>query len=115
MFFTALLSTIFNIKSPFKVTSKSHETGNYLKLVIPHFVYILVTIFVVGYAFNKHGLIPSVVTNASWAVFNIVFFFGYIRVAYPWSLAVSRSINFAKEKLSFGYYKAEQVVGAPAV
>ncbi|KKS17301.1 MAG: cellulose synthase (UDP-forming), cellulose synthase (UDP-forming) [candidate division WWE3 bacterium GW2011_GWC1_41_7] len=84
VFFTATISAALNIKVKFKVTSKSKESGNYLKLVIPHMIYIVLTIIAIVVAVIRDGIVPSVVTNASWAIFNIIFFSGFLRVAYPW-------------------------------
>ncbi len=84
VFIIAAVSTLLNIKTKFKVTSKMEESGNYLIYAIPHIAYILITIFAVTFAVTKQGITPSVATNASWSFFNIVFFFGFIRVAYPW-------------------------------
>jgi cellulose synthase (UDP-forming) len=85
IFITAMFSTIFNVKSAFKVTSKSKESGNYLKLVIPHLIYTVASLIIISIAVYRNGFIPFVVTNASWALYNIAFFYAFVRVAYPWS------------------------------
>jgi cellulose synthase (UDP-forming) len=84
VFFMATLSAMFGIKAKFKVTSKAKESGNYLKLIIPHLTYTAIAVLAIGIALRRDGLVPSVVTNASWALFNIAFFGAYIRAAYPW-------------------------------
>lgn len=91
VFIMAAIAAIFNIKTKFKVTSKTEQIGNYLIYALPHISYILISIFAIYFGIKKHGITPSVVTNTSWAIFNIVFFFGFIRVAYPWQ---STWINF---------------------
>lgn len=119
VFFVATISTMFGIKAKFKVTPKNKQTGNYLKLVIPHLLYTLVAIIVIIRALITHGLTPPVVTNTSWAIFNIVFFWGFVRVAYPWELlwrgvfkpAVEvqpESIKVLKKKFAFSFVKNKE-------
>lgn len=95
IFITAAFSTIFGFKATFKVTSKSaKDEGNYLKYTIPHFTYIILGIGAAYLAIIREGLVPSVVTNISWVLFNFAFFFGFIRVAYPWRNLLTNSINY---------------------
>lgn len=114
VFITAALSTLFNIKTKFKVTSKTEQSGLYLVYALPHISYILISVFAVAFAINKYGVTPSVVTNTSWAVFNIVFFLGFIKVAYPWKSVANplksainnlyiQMLNFNRKKESTPY------------
>ena len=114
VFIAAALAAIFNIKTKFEVTSKIEQVGNYLIYALPHISYILISIFAIYFGIKKQGITPSVVTNTSWVVFNIVFFFGFIRVAYPWQSnwtylksAIKNSavqiINFYKKRGSIPY------------
>ena len=84
VFIKAMISTIFGVKVKFEVTSKEASTGNFLKLAVPHFTYIAISMVAIVVGIMREGFIPSVITNISWIVFNIVFFSGFIRVAYPW-------------------------------
>lgn len=84
VFIKAAFSTIFGVRSKFDVTSKSIQTGNYLNLVMPQIAYTLLSLSAVIYAVYNYGWIPSVITNTSWVLFNIVFFAAFLRVAYPW-------------------------------
>ncbi|TSC90761.1 MAG: cellulose synthase (UDP-forming) [Parcubacteria group bacterium Gr01-1014_2] len=99
VFIAAAISALFNVKTKFKVTSKTEQSGNYLVYALPHITYILLTIFAITFAVTKHGFTPSVVTNTSWALFNIVFFLGFIRVAYPWETVTAH----LKSKVSSFY------------
>ncbi len=99
VFFIATLSTAFGIKAAFKVTNKSKETGNFLNLVIPHALYTIAAIISIVVAVIRDGIVPSVVTNAAWAVFNITFFSAFFKVAYPWDELWSRVTSlFHSEK-----------------
>ncbi len=84
VFIKAMFSTIFGIKVKFEVTSKEARSGNFIKLAMPHFTYIAISIVAIVVGILREGLIPSVITNISWIIFNIVFFSGFIKVAYPW-------------------------------
>jgi len=96
VFIKAVLSTIFGVKAKFNITSKSEETGNFLFLVIPHLAYAALGVAAIIYAFAKNGFVPSILTNASWIIFNIAFFFGFVRVAYPWKLLLIKSLSKLK-------------------
>ena len=118
VFFVAAISTIFGIKAKFKVTSKSKESGNYLKFALPHILYILVSIFVSARAIMVNGLTPSVITNVSWLVFNITFFAAFIKVSYPWEALWSRLTHqmvrvdtkpaLSREKYVYTYVEAKK-------
>lgn len=84
VFNKAVLYTIFGVKSGFRVTSKEAKEGNYIRLAIPHILYVFAGILAFIFAYLREGLSVSVVTNASWLLFNIVMLSGFIRVAYPW-------------------------------
>ena len=86
VFIRAVLGSLFGIKSGFKVTSKEYEGGNFIKLAVPHIVYTFVGVTAMIVGVVREGFVPSVITNASWVLFNIIMFFGFIRVAYPWQV-----------------------------
>jgi cellulose synthase (UDP-forming) len=79
----ALFAAITFRKSTFVVTSKMRESGNYLRLVKWHLVYI--ALFVVGLpvAFMREGFSASLANNCAWALLNIVLFSPFIRAALP--------------------------------
>ncbi len=79
----ALISVLFGAKNTFVVTSKKQIEGNFINLVTPHLVYIALTLAGFGYAVYREGLNASVVTNLSWALFNIAAFVPFILAAMP--------------------------------
>jgi len=112
VFIKAVLSTVFGIKAKFNITSKSEESGNFIFLAAPHFLYSALGITAIIYAFIKNGFVPSVLTNASWIIFNIAFFFGFIRAAYPWNLLRARTLSKLK---SLGVrYSRGTTISAPS-
>ncbi len=106
VFCMAVLSTILGRKVSFKVTSKSQEGGNFLKLVIPHLVYVGLSVIAIAIGINRNGFVPSVITNSSWALFNIFFFWGFIRVAYPWATIPARVAYFISEQ-AYSYFRSK--------
>ncbi len=84
----ALVSVLFGTKNNFVVTSKKQIEGSFINLVTPHLVYIAITIIGFTYAVLREGLNASVVTNLSWALFNIAAFVPFILAAIPsWTSA----------------------------
>jgi cellulose synthase (UDP-forming) len=90
VFMQAVMDTIRGTKSSFKVTSKAYEAGNFLKYALPHFAYMAAGITAIIYGLAKYGFVPSLITNASWILFNMAMFSGFIRVAYPWMALYNR-------------------------
>lgn len=85
VFFVAMISTIFGLKVSFDVTPKSNESGNYLKFVIPHLLYVLIGFWAIITGVRREGFNPSIINNTSWVIFNIVMFSGFVKLAYPWN------------------------------
>ena len=80
----ALIAVLTGQKTTFSVTSKTALKGNFLKLVIPHITYIIVAVGGIGLAIYRVGSItPALLTNVSWAVFNIIIFIPFIMAAAP--------------------------------
>lgn len=79
----AFFSIIFGTKNHFVVTSKKQIEGNFINLVIPHILYIVLVIVGFVYALFREGLNASVVTNLSWALFNVAAFIPFIIAAMP--------------------------------
>lgn len=77
----ALVTTLLRIPSGFKITSKERSSGNYLWLAAFHIVFIVATVFGMGWSLWRYGLTTSWVTNASWAVLYVVLFLPFIRAA----------------------------------
>lgn len=84
VFFLAAIAAVAGKKTPFHVTSKMEQEGNYLMYALPNILYALIGAAAIAYAVITRGVAPSVVTNSAWIIFNIVFFFPFIRHAYPW-------------------------------
>lgn len=78
----AIFSTLIRKKVGFAVTSKKKIEGNYLSLVIPHILYILLAVVGVIVGLHREGINPSVVTNIAWAVFNSILFIPFIQAAF---------------------------------
>lgn len=95
----ALWAVLTNEKSRFSITSKKQLDGNFLHLVAPHIVYILIAIVGIGVAVTREGISPSVVTNAAWAIFNIAVFVPFIKAASPSGVRVPR-LEITKKKLA---------------
>ncbi|OGC70219.1 hypothetical protein A2415_00930 [candidate division WWE3 bacterium RIFOXYC1_FULL_39_7] len=90
VFIQAVMDTVRGTKSSFKVTSKAYEEGNFLKYAVPHISYILLGIAAITFGFIKYGFVPSLITNASWILFNAALLSGFIGVAYPWTALYNR-------------------------
>jgi cellulose synthase (UDP-forming) len=95
----ALWSIITGKKMSFSVTPKKAQSGNFIKLALPHILYTLIVLVAGGYAIWRDGLTPAVATNISWATFNIVMFLPFIYSAYRWANLLTPLItlqNFLK-------------------
>lgn len=79
----ALYSVFTQKKASFSITSKQGIAGNYVRLVIPHLLYIGVVILGVLVAFAREGLSASLINNLAWSLFNIAIFMPFIRAALP--------------------------------
>lgn len=80
----ALVSIILRQKMGFVVTPKQQQKGNYLFLVYPHIIYIVLVVFASWYRVGKEGIDPSVITNIAWGIFNMIMFMPFIWAAFPW-------------------------------
>lgn len=98
IFCKALFSVIFRIKTSFAVTSKQKLSGNFVHLIIPHLIFTLVGIVAIVMAYQANGLIPAVMTNAAWIVFNIFTFVPFMLSALP-SEALSKFRVFSKSSV----------------
>ena len=79
----AFFNIIFGQKSGFVITPKKGTSANYLYLVSPHILYICLTLVGVVFAVVREGITASLMSNLSWAVFNISIFIPFIAAALP--------------------------------
>lgn len=74
----ALLSILLRRQMAFAVTPKQQQQANYLPLILPHIIYILMAIIVCAVGLHREGINPSIVTNIAWVSFNIALFLPFI-------------------------------------
>jgi cellulose synthase (UDP-forming) len=79
----ALTQLLMRQKSGFAITSKRAVQGNFIRLVIPHLIYLLIGTVGISYALLRDGLTASVATNSAWVVLNSIIFMPFIRAALP--------------------------------
>ncbi|GAC1391942.1 MAG: hypothetical protein NVSMB46_06270 [Candidatus Saccharimonadales bacterium] len=79
----AVFAVLAKQKTTFSVTSKQQVQGNFLYLVIPHILYILLAISGLGVGLLREGLSASLLANLAWACVNIAVFIPFIAAAAP--------------------------------
>lgn len=89
----AFIDLLLNKKSSFAVTPKQAQSGNFLPLIYPHIIYSVLGIIAAFAGVYREGLNPSVATNISWVIFNIVLFVPYMQTAFNWN-----NLPFVKTK-----------------
>lgn len=89
----ALISLLLRQKMGFSVTPKSAQSGNFLYLTYPHLIYALLVCIGSGVSIARNGITPSVVTNITWAWFNIILFIPFIKAAYKWESFFKKKDN----------------------
>ncbi len=89
----ALFAVLLNQKTSFVVTSKTAIEGNFIKLVIPQILYIVIALIGVVVAFTREGLNAALIANLSWTIVNIAAFIPFILAALPKSF-----FSFKKKK-----------------
>ena len=77
----AIFSVVMRKSVSFSVTPKQAQSGNYLKLSLPHIFYMLAVIAGTLLAITREQFNPSVATNIAWALFNVVLFMPYVLVS----------------------------------
>lgn len=77
----AVVSVLAGQALAFAVTPKTAQQVNTTYLAFPHLAYAVLSVLGVIVAITRDGLSPSVSTNAVWALFNVVLFLPYIRLA----------------------------------
>lgn len=70
-------------KSSFSVTSKRQLQGNFLNLVIPQILYVVIVAVGIVFALIREGLSASLITNTAWALLNVGVFIPFIQAALP--------------------------------
>lgn len=90
VFSKAVVLTVLRRKATFAVTSKTALSGNFLRLVLPHIVYLLLVVGGIIVGIRREGLSASLLSNAAWAVLNCVLFVPFIVAAAPRSLQVRK-------------------------
>lgn len=89
VYILALVNAVIGNRAHFTVTSKEKREGaNFLMYALPNIAYVTLTLAGLAVGIDREGVTPAVVTNASWAFFNVVFFWPFISYAYPWHLAL---------------------------
>lgn len=96
VFVNALFSVLIGKHEPFEVTPKAAVKGNFLKFAYPHIAYIFLSLFAITVGIIREGFVPSIITNISWVAFNIMFFFAFIRAAYPWKETYLYTVSYLK-------------------
>lgn len=81
----AVLSVLLRRKMGFRVTSKKGLHGNYIFLALPHLCYAVLAISAATVGIYREGVNPSIVTNITWAFFNLVMFFPFIATSFRWN------------------------------
>lgn len=79
----ALWAVLTGQRTTFSVTSKRRLSGNFVRLVLPHLVYVGLVVIGVTVALLRDGLNASVVNNLSWALLYIAIFAPFIAAALP--------------------------------
>ncbi len=79
----ALWSVITRQKVGFAITSKTGVEGNFLYLVTPHIIYVILAICGIPLALMREGLTASVINNVAWAAFDVGILLPYIFAAAP--------------------------------
>jgi len=79
----ALWSAMTRQKVKFSVTPKRAQTGNFLKLAIPHIAYVIVALVGMSYSYHTGGLTASFIANSAWALLNVGVFLPVIYAASP--------------------------------
>lgn len=89
----AIFSVLRKQKIAFAVTPKQMQEGNYLSLAYPHIAYCILVVLAIGVAIVREGLTPSVAANLSWALFNIILFYPFIKASYKWKQIFSKQYS----------------------
>ncbi len=81
----ALWAVLTNQNSGFSVTAKKKLDGNFLYLSAPHLLYIAAALLGMEWGYLRDGLTAPLLTNMSWALFNIMVFLPFVFASGPWA------------------------------
>jgi cellulose synthase (UDP-forming) len=101
----ALFELLINKKSGFAITSKRAVKGNFIRLAIPHLLYIAVGAVGIIYGLLTFGFTASVATNISWIVLNSTIFYPFIKAAMP-----ARAAKIEEPEFMTSYAIPEQTI-----
>ena len=82
VFLSALISLVLGRKVGFHVTPKERASGSFYRLIIPQLVTVAILLGAIAIGF-LHFSGARTITNASWALFDVVLLAGVIRGAAP--------------------------------
>jgi cellulose synthase (UDP-forming) len=104
----AIVAVLLNQKTSFVVTSKTAIQGNFLKLVIPHLVFIAIGLSGIIIAYVREGLSPALIANGSWIMVSVVSFTPFIVSAAPQGVVRSKLLKIIE---AFGKARQPQAQG----
>lgn len=79
----AIWSALTRQKVTFSITPKRQQSGNFIRLVMPHIAYIVIAFLGMSYSFQQTGLTASFIANTAWALLNVGIFLPVIYAAWP--------------------------------
>jgi cellulose synthase (UDP-forming) len=94
----AIKSIVLRQRMGFAVTPKQAQEGNFLFLAYPHLMYVVIIIVCAIVGIYREGLSPSVITNITWGVFNVIMFIPFIQAACDWKSLFNRLFSFGFRK-----------------
>jgi cellulose synthase (UDP-forming) len=77
----AIMGALMRKKATFVVTPKRQQAGNFINLVIPHLLYIVIVAGGMIVTIMREGFTASFITNSAWALLNIAVFIPFIHAA----------------------------------
>lgn len=86
----AIWAALTRQKTAFHVTPKRQQEGNFVHLVVPHIVYIVVLVIGMAFAFIREGASASFIANSAWGLLNVGVFIPFIYAALPQSVKAKK-------------------------
>jgi len=103
-------ATLLRRENVFQVTAKEAVSNNDTRLAAPHIVYAAVVVLGTAVALAREGITASVVTNFSWALFNVAVFLPFIYAALP--IAQRRALRLRSGQAARAVAPAAEPVAA---
>lgn len=94
----ALFSSIFGLNTKFSITPKRRQGGNFIYLVFPHIVYVVLVVTGMYVAINRDGFSASFITNSVWALLNVSVFIPFIYAATPFAMEREKTQRIISEE-----------------